>query len=74
MTDSLSTYLDYLPPLFQDDTFLGNFLLAFEGILSDGLETTIAQTHTYLKPVAGTNTERAPDDFVSWLAGWEVGS
>jgi phage tail-like protein len=54
-----SSYLTYLPALFQEDAFLGQFLLAFEqilsgGILSDreqpGLEDYIDEIYTYFKP------------------------
>lgn len=73
-----STYLNHLPAIFHDDPFLGRFLLAFETILSQSspdqppaLEALIAQSHTYLKPLAsGDDVARAPQPFLPWLAGW----
>lgn len=75
----ISTYLDYLPAIFQEMPFLGRFLLAFERILSQAtpednqlaLETIIEQSHTYFKPVfSGGDVHRAPAEFLPWLAGW----
>ncbi|MGD9101731.1 MAG: phage tail protein [Anaerolineae bacterium] len=67
----------------QGVTFIGRFLLAFEQILSgldddsqSGLEETIDRIHTYFVPgpaKAGEipdDAERAPAEFLSWLAGW----
>jgi phage tail-like protein len=65
-------------------TFLGRFLLAFERILSglgdgDGapsLEERIESIHTYFDPrplregESPNGLERAPDEFLPWLAGW----
>jgi phage tail-like protein len=76
--ENVSTYLNYLPAIFHDDPFLGKFLLAFETVLSQAppdhpaaLETLIAQSHIYLKPlVSGGDNGRAPQSFLPWLAGW----
>jgi phage tail-like protein len=75
-----SSYLNYLPALFQDDDFLGKFLLAFEQILSSNvpsdqgqpsLETYIDQAHTYFQPYSAKNdTPVTPDEFLPWLASW----
>jgi phage tail-like protein len=64
-----SSYLGYLPAIYSQDPFLGQFLLAFETILSGtagqaGLETTIGQIASYFDP-ASTGSE-----FLPWLAGW----
>jgi phage tail-like protein len=64
-----SSYLDYLPAIFRQDPFAGQFLLAFETVLSGaggqpGLETTIGRIADYFDPVT---TEA---DFLPWLAGW----
>src|SRR4029077_2791665 len=64
-----SSYLDYLPAIFRQDPFAGQFLLAFETVLSGaggkpGLETTIGRVADYFDPVT---TEA---DFLPWLAGW----
>jgi phage tail-like protein len=61
--------------------FLGRFLLAFEkvllGIKGDtseprGLEEVIARIYRYFEPGADIedSNERAPQDFLPWLAGW----
>lgn len=74
-----STYLEYLPAIFQETPFLGRFLLAFERILSQAgaddehpsLETIIEQSHAYFRPVLSVgDTQAAPSDFLPWLAGW----
>lgn len=64
-----SSYLDYLPAIFRQDSFAGQFLLAFETVLSGaggqpGLETTISRIADYFDPVT---TEA---EFLPWLAGW----
>ena len=80
-----SSYLNYLPALFHDDAFLGQFLLAFEqvlsgGVLADreqpGLEEYIDQIYTYFRPyvpitsIDGANAQVTPDEFLPWLASW----
>jgi phage tail-like protein len=69
MNAPASSYLDYLPALFREDPFAGQFLLAFEAVLSgadgvDGLEQTIGRVADYLDP------RTTPEDFLPWLAGW----
>jgi phage tail-like protein len=75
-----SSYLQYLPAIFADDTanpdnpFLGRFLLAFEQVLTglkgseteppQGLEEIIAAIPSLFDPLA------TPPEFLSWLAGW----
>jgi phage tail-like protein len=66
-----STYLSYLPAIFQEDPFVGRFLLAFEAILTgsgDGdrpsLEVTIGSLADYFDP------RTTPEGFLPWLAGW----
>lgn len=75
-----SSYLNYLPAIFQQDLFIGRFLLACEAILGDlsadtwqalgaeearpGLETMIGKIHTYFNP------ETTDADFLPWLASW----
>ncbi|MCP4363265.1 MAG: phage tail protein I [Chloroflexi bacterium] len=79
MTEPQSSYIHYLPPIFQESSFLDGFLLAFEKILSqsgaddgwEALETVIAHSHTYLKPVpSGEDPRQTPDEFLPWLASW----
>jgi len=80
----ISSLLDNLPAVFQEDrqagapNFLGRFLLAFEQILlglgdagDPGLEETIARIYRYFEPGAAlADGERAPKEFLQWLAGW----
>ncbi len=73
----VSSYLNYLPAIFQESDFLGRFLLAFEQVLSyssdpaqPGLEDTLDRIHTYFYPGAAADTAQAPDEFLPWLAGW----
>jgi phage tail-like protein len=67
----------------QGVTYLGRFLLAFEKILSGlgdpqqpGLEEIIGRIHTYFDPdpvlpgQSPVETERAPAEFLPWLASW----
>ena len=76
-TSEPSTYINYLPAIFQDDPFLGQFLLAFERILTGettgmaealpkqpGLETYLDDLYTYFSP-QDTSVE-----FLPWLSGW----
>jgi len=66
-----SSYLNYLPAIFQSDEFLDRFLLAFETVLSGqadpnyvGLEETIGN----LASIFDANT--TPEEFLPWLASW----
>jgi len=64
-----SSYLGYLPAIFRQEPFLGNFLLAFETVLSGrdgqpGLESAISNVADYFDPWA-TGAE-----FLPWLANW----
>lgn len=83
--DRVSSYVMHLPALVQEDAFIGRFLLAFERILSGlrppdladpfpvqpGLEAIIDRLHTYFAPGPGlADVERAPDEFLPWLASW----
>lgn len=78
-----SSYLQDLPAIFSEDPSLGRFLLAFEQILTgleeadgepqQGLEDIIGRIHTYFDPKPGETpeaTERAPAEFLPWLASW----
>lgn len=73
----LSTYLDYLPAIFQhrDADFIGRFLLAFEQVLTGlpedidlpirhGIEQKLDLLHRYFDPMT------TPDEFLSWLGEW----
>jgi phage tail-like protein len=64
-----SRYLEYLPALFHSDdgeqegSWLGQFLLPFEQVLS-GFEAILSTIDDRISPAL------APDDFVPWLASW----
>lgn len=83
--DQTSRLLDYLPGVFQEDLqgqpspFLGRFLLGFEKLLlglgdatEPGLEEIVDRLYRYFDPGADLTeeVERAPPDFLPWLAGW----
>ena len=73
--DTPSSLLGYLPAIYQD-TFLGQYLSAFEKLLLgrndetppathlNGLEETIDAIALYFDP------NQTPREFLSWLAGW----
>jgi phage tail-like protein len=77
-SNTVSSYLSYLPATFQVDPFLGRFLLAFERLLSglathenpttltipDGLEQTYDAMYNNFDPNA------TPANFLPWLASW----
>ncbi len=78
----VSHYVDYLPTILQADPFVGKFLLAFESVMSGlsprdrgdefpkGLEEYIDNIHTYFNPGRPEGSDKAPSEFLPWLAGW----
>jgi phage tail-like protein len=58
-----SRYLEYLPAIYHEDDFVGQFLLPFEGVLT-GFEELLSTIDRYFAP-ALTDPE-----FVPWLANW----
>lgn len=80
----VSSLLGSLPAVLQEDRvsgapdFLGRFLLGFEQLLlglgdsaNPGLEETISRLYRYFEPGATLgDDERAPREFLKWLAGW----
>jgi phage tail-like protein len=58
-----SSYLQYLPAIYQKDPFLGRFLLIFESILGP-IEQTIDQIAAYLDP------RLTPAELLPWLSSW----
>lgn len=79
----VSKYLEYLPGILRQDPFLGQFLLAFERILSGlqisddkpdlepGLEQHIDRIHHYFNPNPEKDSlKEANKNFLPWLAGW----
>lgn len=75
---SPSSLLQYVPALYHEDPFLGQFLLAFEKILigrSDGVDFPQPGIRQGLEErIAGIpslfDPQEAPGDFLEWLAGW----
>jgi phage tail-like protein len=68
---SVSSYLNYLPAIFQQDPFIGRFLLAFEAVLTGTGETntpslaeTIGRLSDYFDPIT------TDEEFLPWLASW----
>jgi phage tail-like protein len=58
-----SSYLQYLPPVYRDDEFMGQFLLIFEDIMKP-LENTVDNLAMYFDPLL------TPEPLLPWLAFW----
>jgi phage tail-like protein len=58
-----SSYLEYLPALFRDDEFMGQFLLIFESIMKP-IENTVDNIPLYLDPLM------TPEPLLPRLASW----
>ena len=58
-----SDYLKYLPPLYQDDEFMGRFLLIFEDTMKS-IENTIDNMSMYFDPLL------TAESLLPWLAFW----
>lgn len=79
-----SNYLNYLPAIYQESSFLGTYLNAFEKILSGlpdtpdrlsgyqfGLVEVVNRIASYFDPDPDSQAEhRAPTEFLPWLANW----
>lgn len=63
MPQQASRWLQYLPPLYSEDEFLGRFLLLFEDLLGPA-QQSIAHFQLYLDPRV------APRSFMPWLSDW----
>jgi phage tail-like protein len=61
--DTVSSYLDFLPVIFQDGDFLGRFLLIFQSIW-EPLEHRQDHIEMYF------DSETCPVPFLGWLADW----
>lgn len=59
----VSSYLQYFPPCYQEDEFLGRFLMIFESII-DPLDRCIDLLPLYFDP------RLTPETFLPWLASW----
>jgi phage tail-like protein len=56
-------YLEYLPSLYEQDSFMGRFLMLFESFWGP-IERQITDIHHYLDP------DLTPARFLPWLATW----
>jgi phage tail-like protein len=63
MNQQPSRLLGYLPSIYADDPFLGNFLRIFEDTW-EPLERQLDQLHTFFNP------RLAPPEFLPWLGSW----
>ena len=62
-TEQRSSYLEYLPAIYRDDTFMGQFLLIFESIMTP-IERTVDNITSYFDPSI------TPEHILPWLASW----
>lgn len=82
-SELVSNYLQYLPANLQEQEFVGQFLLAFEKILSgladlpsdDKIITGDSVNPPGLEEIIDRlylyfNPQETPETFLSWLAGW----
>ena len=60
-----SSYLQYLPPLYRDDEFMGQFILIFEDLMKP-LENTVNNLAMYFDPLL------IPEPLLPWLAFWVI--
>jgi phage tail-like protein len=58
-----STWLKYLPAIYEDDDFIGRYLLIFESMMSP-LFWILDNFDLYLSP------DLAPEEWLHWFAGW----
>lgn len=63
LLEQRSRYLDYLPPIYEEHPFLGQFLLAFEAMFAP-IEQMVDNFDLYLDPCT------APEFFLDQLAAW----
>lgn len=63
MPADASRWLQYLPPIYAEDEFLGRFLLVFEDLLGP-VEQVVAHFDLFLDP------ETCPEPFLPLLAHW----
>jgi phage tail-like protein len=56
-------YLEYLPSLFEQDNFMGRFLMLFESFWGP-IDEQISSIHNYFDP------DLTPARFLPWLASW----
>lgn len=67
----VSSYLQHLPAIFQQDPFLGRFLLAFESILTGEGDAELPSLFERIRSLAGFfDPETTDEEFLPWLASW----
>jgi phage tail-like protein len=64
-----SKYLEYLPAIFQEHPYLGEFLLPFEEILT-GYEHLLSDVDRFWTPMEDTASLSIDADYLPWLASW----
>jgi phage tail-like protein len=57
------SYLEYLPSLYEEDSFMGRFLMLFESFWRP-IDQQISGIHNYFDP------DLTPARFLPWLASW----
>src|SRR3989304_3085856 len=61
--EEVSRLLDYLPSVFREDKFMGQFLRIFESIM-DPIENTVDNAAFYF------DARMTPESLLPWLASW----
>jgi phage tail-like protein len=73
-TQAPSSLLEYLPAIYQEEPFVGQFLSAAEKILfgrSDGVTFPVKGLEEIISGLAGLfDPIQTPREFLSWLAEW----
>ncbi len=64
-----SRYLEYLPAIYQEDPFLGQFLRPFEEVLTN-FDNLLSVIDRYFNPTLTPTHQETNQDFLRWLAGW----
>lgn len=69
--EPVTSYVDHLPAILREDPMLVAIVRAFEAVLVGAVERPLTGLHRYFTPGPGlAGGERAPDEFLPWLAGW----
>lgn len=69
--EPVTSYVDHLPAILREDPMLAAIVRAFEAVLVAAVERPLAGLHRHFTPGPGlASAERAPDEFLPWLAGW----
>lgn len=74
VTRTPSRLLEYLPAIYQEDPFIGQFLSAFEKILLGREDDVIFHNKGVEKTIDGLavlfDPKETPEEFLPWLAKW----